>query len=62
MNLDENFEEEEKNDENKNEKDKNPKNQEQKSETKQQEQQEMTIESGVPDLESQEIELDQNKE
>ena len=62
MNLDENFEEEEKNDENKDEKDKNPKNQEQKSETKQQEQQEMTIESGMPDLESQESELDQNKE
>ncbi len=62
MNLDENFEEEEKNEENKDVNQKNPKNQEQKINEKKQEQEEMSIESGVPDLENQASESDQDGE
>ena len=62
MNLDENFEEEEKNEENKDEKKRNPKNHEQKAEKKEQEQQEISIDSGVPDLEHQASDSDQDEE
>ena len=62
MDLDENFEKEEKYEENKDEKQKNQKNQEQKTKEKEQEQQEMSIDSGVPDLEEQAKESDQEGE
>ena len=64
MNLDENIEEEEKKDEENdtNEKEKNPKNQEQKAEKQKQEEKEMSIDSGVPDLENDASETDQNSE
>ena len=61
MNLDENHEEE-KNEETKDEKQKNPRNKEQETKEKNQEQQEMSIESGVPDLENQASETDQEGE
>ena len=54
MNLDENLEEKENNEEDKDEKQKNPKNQEQKTKEKEQELQEISIDSGVPDLENNE--------
>jgi len=62
MDLDENLEEEEKNEENKNEKQKNKKNHEQKTKEKKQEQQEISIDSGIPDLEKQASESDQDVE
>ena len=63
MSLDENHEEEDKNEEeNKEEKQKHPKNQEQKAENQDQEQNEMSIESGIPDLENQAKESDQDGE
>ena len=62
MNLDENFEEEEKNEENKDDNQKNPKNNEQKNKEKKQDQQEMSIDSGVPDLEDQASESDKDFE
>ena len=64
MNLDENIEEEEEKDEENdtNEKEKNPKNQEQKAEKQKQEEKEMSIDSGVPDLENDASETDQNSE
>ena len=62
MDLDENFEKEEKYEENKDEKQKNQKNQEQKTKEKEQAQQEMSIDSGVPDLEEQAKESDQEGE
>ena len=63
MSLDENHEEEDKNEEeNKEEKQKHPKNQEQKAENQDQEQSEMSIESGIPDLENQAKESDQDGE
>lgn len=61
MNLDENHEEE-KNEETKDEKQKNPRNKDQETKEKNQEQQEMSIESGVPDLENQASETDQEGE
>tara|TARA_B100001029_G_C15057585_1_gene455642 strand:- start:1026 stop:2819 length:1794 start_codon:yes stop_codon:yes gene_type:complete len=62
MNLDENLEEEEKEDEHKDEKRTDPKNQEQKTEKQEQDQNEMSIESGIPDLENQAKESDQEGE
>ncbi len=62
MNLDENLDEEEKNEETKDEKQQKPKNQDQKTSKKEQERQEMSIESGVPDLENQASETDQDGE
>ena len=63
MNLDENFDDEDKkDDENKNEKPKNSENQEQKAEKQKEEKQEMSIESGIPDLENQTKESDQDVE
>ncbi len=62
MNLDQNFEEEEKHEDNKDANQKDPKNQEQKTKEKEQEQQEMSIDSGVPDLENQISESDQDGE
>ncbi len=63
MSLDENLEEEDKNEEeNKEEKQNHPKNQEQKAENQDQEQKEMSIESGIPDLENQTKESDQDGE
>ena len=63
MSLDENLEEEDKNEEeNKEEKQNHPKNQEQKAEKQDQEQKEMSIESGIPDLENQTKESDQDGE
>ncbi len=63
MSLDENLEEEDKNEEeNKEEKQNHPKNQEQKAEKQDQEQKEMSIESGIPDLENQTMESDQDGE
>ena len=64
MSLDENFEEKEKDVENKDENNKNQKNQdhEQKTRKQEQEQKEMSIESGVPDLESQTSDSDQSGE
>ena len=61
MSLDENLEDEDKNEEeNKDEKQNHPKNQEQKAEKQDQEQHEMSIESGIPDLENQTKESDQD--
>ncbi len=63
MNLDESFEEEEKKeDENKEEKHSNQKNQDQKAEKQDQEQREMSIDSGMPDLENETKETDQDGE
>ena len=62
MSLDENLEEEEKNDDTKDEKQKNPQNQDQKVEEKDREKQEMSIDSGVPDLENEASESDQDGE
>ncbi len=63
MSLDENHEQEDKNEEeSKEEKQKHPKNQEQKSENQDQEQSEMSVESGIPDLENQAKESDQDGE
>ena len=63
MNLDENFEnEDKKDDENKNEKPKNSENQEQKTEKQKEEKQEMSIEAGIPDLENQTKESDKDVE
>ena len=62
MNLDKNLDEEEKNEETKDEKQQKPKNQDQKTSKKEQERQEMSIESGVPDLENQASETDQDGE
>ncbi len=62
MNLDENFEKEEKEEEHKDEKRTDPKNQEQKTEKQEQSQNEMSIESGIPDLENQAKESDQDVE
>ena len=61
MNLDENLEEE-MNEESNDEKQKNPKNHEQKSEKHEKEQQDMSIDSGMPDLENQSSESDQDGE
>ena len=60
MNLDENFEEEKKHEENNDKNQKNPKNQEQKTKEKEPEQQEISIDSGVPHLENQTSESDQD--
>ena len=62
MSLDDHLDEEEEKDENinKNEKQTDPKKQEQKADKQKQEKQEMSIESGVPDLENQSKESDQN--
>ena len=60
MNLDENFEEEKKHEENNDKNQKNPKNQEQKTKEKEPEQQEISIDSGVPYLENQTSESDQD--
>ena len=60
MNLDENLEEEENNQENKEEKQENQKNQEQKTKEKEQEEQELSIDSGTPDLENQTSESNQD--
>ena len=64
MSLDENLEEEEKKDEDNSKDDKNqdPKNQEQKAEKQKEEDREMSIESGVPDLENEASESDQQGE
>ncbi len=62
MNLDENLEKEEKNDEKNDKKQKEQKNQEKKTKEKENEQQEMSINSGVPDLESEAKESDQDVE
>ena len=62
MNLDENFEEEEKNEQFEKEKRTDPKNEEQKTEKQEQEQNEMSIDSGIPDLEDQAKESDQEGE
>ncbi len=62
MNLDENLDEEEKEDEHKDEKRTDPKNQEQKTDKQEQHQNEMSIESGIPDLENQAKESDQDGE
>tara|TARA_B100000963_G_scaffold360870_1_gene393536 strand:- start:861 stop:2657 length:1797 start_codon:yes stop_codon:yes gene_type:complete len=63
MNLDENFEEEDKKeDESKEEKHTNQKNQDQKAEAQEQEQREMSIESGMPDIENETKETDQDGE
>ena len=62
MNLDENFEEEEKNEQFEKEKRTDPKNEEQKTEKQEQEQNEMSIDSGIPDLEDQAKESDQESE
>ena len=61
MNLEQDLEEEE-NEEKKEEKNKNHKNQEQKAEKPDHQQQEMSIESGMPDLENQSSESDQDVE
>ena len=62
MNLDKNLEEEKNNQENKEQDQKNTKNQEQKTKEKEEEKQEMSIDSGVPDLENQANESDKNGE
>ena len=62
LNLDENLEKEEKHEEIKDEKQKDQKHQEQKTEEKKQEEQEMSIDSGAPDLENQAKESDQDGE
>ncbi len=64
MSLDENLDEETEKDENinKDEKQTDPKKQEQKADKQKQEKQEMSIDSGVPDLENQSKESDQNTE
>ncbi len=63
MSLDDNLQEEEKNEnENREEKQSNPQDQDQKSEKQDQENQEMSIESGAPNLESQTKESDDNSE
>ena len=63
MSLDENIDEEEQEDEeNKNENQKNEENQDQKAEKQKKEEQEMSIESGVPDLENEASESDQDGE
>ena len=62
MHLDENLEEEKNNQENKEENQKNQKKQEQKTDKNQQEEQEMSIDSGVPDLENQASESNQDGE
>ena len=62
MNVDENFEEEEKNEQFEKEKRTDPKNEEQKTEKQEQEQNEMSIDSGIPDLEDQAKESDQEGE
>ena len=64
MNLDENSEEEEENDEENDTDDKlkDSKNQEQKAEKQKKEEQEMSIESGVPDLDTETTESDQDGE
>jgi len=62
MNLDKNLEEEKNNEENKDEKQNNPKNQEQKTREKDQEEQEMSIDSGVPDLENEASDSDKDGE
>ncbi len=62
MNLDEIVEDKEKNQENKEEKQSDQKNQEQKTTEKEQEHQEMSIESGAPDLENEAKESDKDGE
>ncbi len=63
MNIDENIENEDKKDsENKDEKKDNPQKQEQKTEKEDQEHQEMSIDSGVPDLENQVTQTDKDGE
>ncbi len=62
MNLDEDFKEEEKHEEQKDEKQSEPKNQDQKTEKQEQDQHEMSIESGLPDLENQAKESDNDGE
>ena len=62
MNLDEDFKEEDKHEEQKDEKQSEPKNQDQKTEKQEQDQHEMSIESGLPDLENQAKESDNDGE
>ncbi len=63
MSLDENLEEEDKNEEeNKNDQQNHPKDQDQKAEKQEKEQQEMSIDSGIPDLENQTKESDKDAE
>jgi len=61
MGLDENLKEEEKDEKNRDEKQKKPQNQDQKTK-KQEEEQEMSIESGIPDLENQTSDSNQDEE
>ena len=61
MKLDESFDDNDKDEENKPEQQKNPKNQEQNTKT-QEEEQEMSIKTGVPDLESEAKETNQEEE
>ncbi len=62
MNLDENLEKEQKSEESKDDRQKDQKNQEQKTKDKKQDDQEMSIDSGVPDLENEAKESDQEVE
>jgi len=62
MNLDENFNEEEKNEEKEDENKKDSTNKEQRAKEKEQEQQELSIDSGTPDLEHQASESDKDFE
>ncbi len=62
MNLDESQENDEKQEDSKEEKDDNPKKQDQKTESQKQEQQEMSIESGIPDLEKETADSNQETE
>ena len=61
MKLDESFDDNDKDEENKPEQQKNPKNQEQNTKT-QEEEQEMSIKTGVPDLENEAKEINQEEE
>ena len=62
MSLDENLEEEKDKENNKDDKEKNSSNQEQKAEKQAEEEKEMSIESGLPDLENEAGDSDQNGE